>query len=100
MAIIRHGYRSQADKDELARFYRSAAWKSARAAVLARSGVLCEWCGEPPFEGQPLDCVHLAGRTLELVRGAGNPLDVSQLAMGHRKCHAGYSSGRLGPPRR
>lgn len=99
MPITRSGYRSNADKAELARFYNSAAWKRTRAAVLARSGGLCEWCGEPP-RGSPLDVVHLASSTLELLRGAGDPLNLAILAAGHRGCHAAYSSGQLGPPRR
>jgi hypothetical protein len=98
--IIRSGYRSDADKDDLARFYASAAWKRARRVVLERAGGCCEFCGEEPFVGQPLDVVHLAGSTLELIRGEGDPLDVSRLAAGHRRCHAGYSSGQIPEPRR
>ena len=100
MPITRSGYVPQADKDELARFYNTAAWKRARAVVLARSGGLCEFCGAPPKGGRPLDVVHLASSTLALLRGAGDPLDVSRMAAGHRKCHAGFSSGNLPGPRR
>lgn len=100
MPIIKSGYRSEADKADLARFYNSAAWKRARAAALARSGGLCEWCGLPPDRGRPLDVVHLHSSTLELVRrGDGSALDLSRLAAGHRRCHSGYSSGRLPAPR-
>ena len=98
MPIIKSGFRSREDKAELARFYNTAAWKRARAAVLARSGGLCEFCGEPPKDGRPLDVVHLAKSTLELIR-TGNPLNPGDLAAGHRACHSGYSSGRVPRPR-
>ena len=100
MPITRSGYRSSADKEELARFYNSAAWKRTRAAVLERAGGLCEWCGEPPDGWHRLDVVHLASSTLELFRGAGDPLNPAILAAGHRGCHSAYSAGKLGPPRR
>ena len=98
MPIYRSGYRSQADKQELARFYNSAAWKRTRAAVLERAGGLCEWCGEPADGRHRLDVVHLASSTLELLRGAGDPLNPAILAAGHRKCHAAYAAGNLGLP--
>lgn len=74
-------------------------------AALARAGGLCEFCGDPPDNG-PLDVVHLGPdgdrivSTIDLLRGAGDPLDLYQLAAAHRRCHAGYSSGRLPRPRR
>ena len=98
MPITRSGYRSEADKQELARFYNSAAWKRTRAAVLERAGGLCEWCGEPADGRHRLDVVHSS--TLELLRGAGDPLNPAILAAGHRKCHSRYSAGMLGPPPR
>ena len=104
MPITRSGYRSDADKRTLAAFYHSAAWQRARAVVLGRAGGVCDFCGDPPDRGMPLDVVHPGphgGRvsTLELLRGGGNALDTDHLAAGHRRCHAGYSSGRLPRPR-
>ena len=99
MPIIKSGYRSQGDKDELARFYASAGWKQARALVLARAGGRCEFCGEAPDAGrQGLDVVHLTRSTLELLRSGASGLDPSQLAAGHRRCHGAYSSRKIGPP--
>lgn len=99
MAIIRSGYRSPRDHQELQRFYSSTAWKRTRAVVLERAGGYCEFCNLPPDRGRPLDVVHLSRSTLELLR-AGSPdlLDPGMLAAGHRRCHAGYSSGKIGPP--
>ena len=100
MPITRSGYRSNADKAELARFYNSAAWKRTRAAVLERAGGLCEWCGEPADGRHRLDVVHLASSTLELLRGAGDPFGSGGPGGWHRKCHSRYSAGMLGPPPR
>ena len=99
MPIIRSGYRSDEDKDELSRFDGSAGWKQARGLVLARAGGRCEFCGGPPDGGrQGLDVVHLTRSTLELLRSGASGLDPSQLAAGHRRCHSAYSSGKIGPP--
>jgi len=98
MPIIRHGYRSQADKDELARFYASAGWKTARTQVLARANNRCEFCGDPPDGRMGLDVVHLTRSTLELLRTGGDGLDPSHLAAGHRRCHARFASGKIPRP--
>ena len=98
MPIIKSGYRSDADKAELARFYNSAAWKDARKSVLARSGGRCEFCGGEPDGSQGLDVVHLTRSTLELLRSGADAADPANLAAGHRRCHSAYSSGRIPAP--
>jgi hypothetical protein len=96
--ILRHGYRSEADKADLRNFYASAGWKAARAQVLSRASGLCEFCGDPPDGRQGFDVVHLVGSTLDLIRADGNAVDPSQLAARHRGCHAAFSSGRIPRP--
>jgi hypothetical protein len=91
--IVRSGYVSDAEKQARQRFYNSSAWKSARAAVVARAGNRCEWCGNM----STLDAVHLGGRTLDLIR-RGVALEPSELAAGCRRCHSNYQAGNLGRP--
>jgi hypothetical protein len=101
--IIRHGYRSQSDKDELQGFYNTRAWKDTRRFVVERAGGLCEWCNLPPTGKLGLDVVHLyRGGTLKLLRehGVQAALNPEILAAGHRKCHMNYQAGHLEEPRR
>lgn len=99
MPIIRSGYRSPRDHQELQRFYSSTAWKRTRAVVLERAAGCCEFCGGAPDGRQGLDVVHLHRSTLELVRtGSPDLLNPAKLAAGHRRCHSAYAAGRIGAP--
>ena len=91
--IIRHGYRSPQDNAELARFYSAAAWKRTRSVVIDYAGTRCEWCGTTT---KRLDCVHLEGRTMELIRSRADVLSPAKRAAGCRKCHSNYAAGNLG----
>lgn len=73
MPIIRSGYRSDDDKRDLKRLYDSSGWKRARAAVLARAGGKCEFCGLAQGDG-PIDVAHLTFSTLRLLRSGRDPL--------------------------
>jgi hypothetical protein len=61
--------------------------------VIARAGNRCESCGSPPKPGQSLDAVHLGKSTLAVIRGEGDPFDMSEIAAGDRNCHRAYSAG-------
>lgn len=92
MPITRSGYVGDRNRKERAELYNSLAWKQTRRAVKERAGGLCEWCGAPG-----VDAVHLAGRTLEILR-AGRAFDLAELACGCRRCHSRFAAGQLGRP--
>lgn len=67
----------------------SRAWRVTRAAVIARDGTVCRWCGADCSAAPTVD--HLIPRK----HGGSNHMD--NLIVACRKCN--YSRGsRLGPP--
>ena len=92
--IIKHGYGRQPNP-ALTAFYSSKAWKQTRAAVKARAGGRCEWCGDTGS----LDAVHLNGKTSEILSEYPElALDMDGLAAGCRKCHSNFARGNIGRP--
>lgn len=92
MPIRRSGYVGDTHRKERAKLYNSKSWRHVRALVKARAGGRCEWCRK-----QGVDAVHLTGTTLDAIR-SGDALNVNEIALGCRSCHARFAAGLIGRP--